>query len=64
MEHSLGMEISESFGRVQGNRHPDEPRQLLIFLLDQLLKTSAIDVLKIKYNLKKSYFEECLVQIS
>ena len=42
------MEVGQALGRVQSDGHPDEPRELLLFLLDQLVKTSTIDELKSK----------------
>ena len=47
MEKSPGVEVRYALGHVQRQRHPDRPRQLFLAHLNQLLETSAVDVLKL-----------------
>jgi hypothetical protein len=44
------MQVSQTLGCVQGNGHPDEPGELLLLPLDELLQTSTIDVLEKKID--------------
>ena len=51
MKHSLWMKVGQAFGNIQGQWHPECPWKFFFFSLDQLFKTSTIDVLKIvKYE--------------
>ena len=52
VEESSGVEVGDALGHVQRQRHPHRPRQLLLAHLDQLLQTSAVDVLKLLKHLE------------